>query len=66
MDAAVLHAYGAPRFDQFDDPQPTEGAVVVQVAAAALSQFDVMHASGQHVIKPPGWRQSRGSRGIGM
>ena len=65
MDAAVLHAYGAPRFDQFDDPQPTEGAVVVQVAAAALSQFDVMHASGQHVIKPPVLPAVAGNEGIG-
>ena len=45
MHAAVLHEYGAPRFDQFADPEPTQGAVVVQVAAAALSQFGVMHAA---------------------
>jgi NADPH2:quinone reductase len=53
MYAAVLHEHGAPRFDQFEEPQSTDDAVVVHVAAAALSQFDVIHASGQHAIKPP-------------
>ena len=65
MDAAVLHEYGAPRFDQFADPEPTQGAVVVQVAAAALSQFGVMHASGQHVIKPPLLPAVAGNEGMG-
>src|SRR5215471_244582 len=65
MYAAVLHEYGAPRFDQFDDPQSTAGMVVVNVAAAALSQFDVIHASGLHVIKPPILPAVAGNEGIG-
>ena len=40
--------------------------MVVQVAAAALSQFDVMHASGQcDVIKPPVLPAVAGNEGIG-
>jgi NADPH2:quinone reductase len=65
MYAAVLHEYGAPRFDQFEDPQSTDDAVVVRVVAAALSQFDVIHASGQHVIKPPILPAVAGVEGIG-
>jgi NADPH2:quinone reductase len=65
MYAAVLHEYGAPRFDRFDEPQLTGDAVVVNVTAAALSQFDVVHASGQHVIKPPILPAVAGNEGIG-
>jgi len=65
MYAAVLHEYGAPRIDRFDEPQPTGDAVVVDVTAVALSQFDVVHASGQHVIKPPVLPAVAGNEGIG-
>jgi len=65
MYAAVLHEYGAPRFDQFGERQSTDDAVVVHVAAAALSQFDVIHASGQQAIKPPVLPAVAGNEGIG-
>jgi D-arabinose 1-dehydrogenase-like Zn-dependent alcohol dehydrogenase len=65
MYAAVLHEYGAPRFDRFDEPQPSGDAVVVNVTAVALSQFDVVHASGQHVIKPPVLPAVAGNEGMG-
>ena len=71
MYAAVLHEYGAPRFDQFDEPQLTGDAVVVHVTAVALSQFDVVHASGQHAVRAtlgiPVWRRGchcRCARGL--
>ena len=65
MYAAVLHEYGAPRFDRFHEPQLTGNAVVVNVTAAALSQFDVVHASGQHVIRPQVLPAVAGNEGIG-
>ncbi|WP_253776461.1 quinone oxidoreductase family protein [Goodfellowiella coeruleoviolacea] len=38
MHAAVLHAFGqAPRFEEFPEPTPGEGEVLVRVTAAALT-----------------------------
>jgi NADPH:quinone reductase-like Zn-dependent oxidoreductase len=49
MNAAVLHALGkAPRFEQFPEPVPAEGEVVVKVCAAALKPVDKQMAAGTH------------------
>ena len=49
MKAAVLHALGqSPRYEDFADPQATEGEVPVRVKAASLKNVDKMMASGSH------------------
>jgi hypothetical protein len=41
MKAAVLHAFGqSPRYEDFADPQATEGEVLVRVKAASLKNVD--------------------------
>jgi NADPH2:quinone reductase len=49
MKAAVLHAFGdAPRFEDFPDPTPGEGEVLVRVQAVPLENVDKMTAAGSH------------------
>lgn len=49
MKAAVLHSLGAtPRFEDFPDPRPADGEVIVEVKAASLKNVDRMMASGSH------------------
>ena len=53
MDAAVLHTLGKPpRFEQFPEPIPGEGEVIVHVRAAALKPVDKQMASGSHYASP--------------
>ncbi len=49
MKAAVLHALGKPpRFEEFPDPQPGQGEVLVHVKAASLKNVDKAMARGSH------------------
>jgi NADPH2:quinone reductase len=49
MKAAVLRALGKPpHFEEFPDPKPSQGEVIVQVKAASLKNIDRMMASGSH------------------
>ena len=49
MKAAVLHEFGSlPRYEDFVEPIPEEGDLVVQVKAVALENFDRMVAQGVH------------------
>jgi NADPH2:quinone reductase len=49
MKAAVLYALGEPpRFEDFPDPQPRDGEVLVHVRAASLKNIDKAMASGAH------------------
>jgi NADPH:quinone reductase-like Zn-dependent oxidoreductase len=49
MKAAVLHEFGKPpRYEEFPDPVPAEGEVLVQMKAAALSRINKSRASGSH------------------
>lgn len=49
MKAAVLHGIGTtPRFEDFPDPVPEEGEVLVKVRAVALENIDRMVAAGTH------------------
>jgi len=41
MHAAVLHAYGTPQFETFDDPVQQSDTEIVTVSAAAISNFDL-------------------------
>jgi NADPH:quinone reductase-like Zn-dependent oxidoreductase len=53
MHAAVLHAFGkSPLFEEFPDPTPDEGEVLVHVCAAALKPVDKQLASGKHFASP--------------
>lgn len=49
MYAAVLRAWGQPpRYEEFPDPVPGEGEVLVQVRAASLKPVDKQLADGSH------------------
>src|SRR5215510_5216230 len=49
MKAAVLRTLGQPpRFEDFPDPKPSEGEVIVHVKAASLKNIDKMMANGSH------------------
>ncbi len=49
MKAAVLHTLGKPpRFEDFPEPKPSEGEVIVHVRAAPLKNVDKTKASGSH------------------
>jgi NADPH:quinone reductase-like Zn-dependent oxidoreductase len=49
MKAAVLRAPGKPpRFEEFPDPKPSSGEVIVHVKAASLKNIDKMMANGTH------------------
>ncbi|MFC6159723.1 quinone oxidoreductase family protein [Kribbella jiaozuonensis] len=49
MKAAVLHEVGGvPRYEEFPDPVPAEGEVVIEVLAAAVENVDKAVAAGKH------------------
>ena len=66
MYAAVLHELGKPpRFEEFPEPVPGEGEVLIDVCAAALKPVDKQLASGQHFASPHELPVVCGSDGIG-
>ena len=49
MKAAVLHEIGGiPSYQDFPDPDPGEGEVVIDVVAVAVENVDKMIAAGTH------------------
>ena len=49
--AAVFHEYGtAPRYEDFTEPRPRPGQVVVEVGGAAIHHFDLLKASGNFYL----------------
>ena len=49
-----MHEYGeAPRYEEFAEPSPEAGQVVVEVAAAALHHLDLLKASGNFYLEQP-------------
>src|SRR5260221_2711273 len=67
MKAAVLHALGqSPRYEDFTDPQATEGEVLVRVKAASLKNVDKMMASGSHYDRLPDLPCVCGVDGVGL
>ncbi len=67
MKAAVLHALGqSPRYEDFADPQATEGEVLVRVKAASLKNVDKMMASGSHYERFPDLPCVCGVDGVGL
>jgi NADPH:quinone reductase-like Zn-dependent oxidoreductase len=65
MDAAVLHAYGTPQFGTFDNPVKLPGTEIVDVTAAAISNFDLFVASGQVALRPTQFPCVAGLDGVG-
>ncbi|HET8952290.1 MAG TPA: zinc-binding alcohol dehydrogenase family protein [Solirubrobacteraceae bacterium] len=66
MNAAVLHEHGAtPRYGPFEDPEPGDGAVVLEVAAAGLHHLDLLKASGRFYMDPPPLPSAVGTDGVG-
>jgi NADPH:quinone reductase-like Zn-dependent oxidoreductase len=64
--AAVLHEHGAaPRFEDFDDPAPGDGSVVVAVEAAGVNHLDLLKASGRFYTGPPPLPSVVGSDAVG-
>ncbi len=67
MKAAVLHALGqSPRYEDFADPQTTEGEVLVRVKAASLKNVDKMMATGSHYDRLPDLPCVCGIDGVGL
>lgn len=61
MKASVIHEYGGPevlRYEEYSDPVPNQGEVLVRVAAAGLNPVDLIERSGEtkewRPIKFPG------------
>ena len=49
MKAIVIHKYGGPeelRFEEYPDPVPGAGEVLVRIAATSINPFDIMRRSG--------------------
>src|SRR6266699_70271 len=66
MHAAVLHPLGKPpRFEEFPDPAPGEGEVLIHVCAAALKPVDKQLAGGKHYASPREFPVVCGADGVG-
>src|SRR3984893_9570965 len=66
MQAAVLHALGKPPlFEEFPDPIPGDGEVLVNVCAAALKPADKQLAGGKHFASPREFPVVCGADGVG-
>src|ERR1700692_2824030 len=66
MLAAVLHALGKPPlFEEFPDPTPGEGEVLIHVCAAALKPVDKQLADGKHYASPREFPVVCGADGLG-
>jgi NADPH:quinone reductase-like Zn-dependent oxidoreductase len=66
MHAAVLHGLGKhPRYEEFPDPTPGEGEVLIHVCAAALKPVDKQLASGKHYASPREFPVVCGADGVG-
>jgi NADPH:quinone reductase-like Zn-dependent oxidoreductase len=64
--AAILHAYGEPpQPGEFDEPEPQEGQVVVDVKAAAIHHLDLLKATGTFYMGPPQLPSVPGTDGVG-
>jgi len=66
MDAAVLHNLGTrPRCEQFPEPVPGDGEVMVHVHAASLKPVDKQIANGSHYATPRSLPFICGTDGVG-
>src|SRR3954470_4112612 len=66
MRAAVLQEFDAtPLCEAFPDPEPADGHVVVDVAAAAIHHLDLHKATGTFYMGPPPLPSVVGTDGVG-
>lgn len=66
MKAAVLRDYSLPpAFGDFPEPEPADGGVVVDVAAAGVNHVDLMKATGTFYTGAPPLPSVVGSDGVG-
>lgn len=66
MHAAVLQVLGKPpRFEEFPEPTPGEGEVLIHVCAAALKPVDKQLARGKHYASPRELPIVCGTDGVG-
>jgi NADPH:quinone reductase-like Zn-dependent oxidoreductase len=66
MKAAVLHEFGAsPDYDDFPDPQASDGQVIIDVEAAGLHHLDLHKASGEHYLTKTTLPRVVGGDGVG-
>jgi NADPH2:quinone reductase len=63
--AAVLRALGTPVVDEFPEPAPRAGAVVLNVLAAGINHLDVSKAAGTFYGGPAALPVVVGSDGVG-
>ncbi len=67
MKAAVLHALGQPpRFEEFPNPTPNPGEVIVHVKAASIKNLDKMTARGTHYDSLSQFPAIVGTDGVGL
>src|SRR6266850_3642869 len=67
MKAAVVRTLGKPRrFEEFPDPKPSPGEVIIHVKAASLKNIDKMMASGTHYDSHRELPVVCGSDGVGI
>jgi NADPH:quinone reductase-like Zn-dependent oxidoreductase len=66
MKAAVLVEHDTtPEFGDFEEPNPSPGSVVVEVAAAAIHHLDLHKATGRFYMGPPPLPSVVGTDGVG-
>ena len=66
MKAAVLHEFGvAPEYGDFQEPEVSDGQVIIDVEAAGLHHLDLHKASGQHYLTNPTLPKVVGGDGVG-
>src|SRR5271163_645609 len=66
MKAAVLHEYGVPRAEDFEDPSAGPGQALVEVLAAGLNPVDVAICAGRFYAGRPPLPSVAGREGVGM
>src|SRR5580700_7899719 len=66
MRAAVLHDYGVPSADDFEEPVAADGQAVVEVLAAGLNPVDVAICAGRFYAGKPPLPSVAGREGIGL
>jgi NADPH:quinone reductase-like Zn-dependent oxidoreductase len=66
MKAAVLHEYGAPVVDEFQEPQAGPGQAVLEVRAAGVNPVDISIAAGRFYAGKPPLPSVVGREGVGM
>jgi NADPH:quinone reductase-like Zn-dependent oxidoreductase len=65
MKAAVLHEYGVPSPDEFEEPAAGPGQAVVEVLAAGLNPVDVAICAGRFYAGKPPLPSVAGREGVG-